>query len=92
MVCPHFNQYLVYRGMLSLFLMLGAQKDIFLSPGSATQTSVTPSSTSGSGLPSLPGSGVPSVRLGTWHTQLGALLLSFCIGCFVSFSLAFVVT
>jgi len=64
----------------------GMQTDIFLAPGSATQ-SVTPSSTSGSGLPSLPGSGAPSVRLSTWHV----LLLSLCISCFVSLSLAFVV-
>jgi hypothetical protein len=74
----------VYSEMLSLFLIPGAQTDIFLSPGSATQTSTTPSSTHRSG--------APSFRLGIWQAHLYTLFLSFCFGCFVSLSLAFVVS
>ncbi|KAF8228797.1 hypothetical protein L208DRAFT_1403170 [Tricholoma matsutake] len=60
----------------------GAQTDIFLSPGSATQTSTTPSST---------GSGAQSFRLDIWRAHLYALFLCFCTGCFVSLCLAVVV-
>ncbi|KAF9465322.1 hypothetical protein BDZ94DRAFT_1254262 [Collybia nuda] len=59
----------------------GAQTDIFLNPGSATQTSVIPGPSSTSpptsdGLPALPESGAKSIRMGVAILPLCALVVS----------------
>lgn len=58
-----------------VLFVLGAQTDIFLSPGSATQTSINPGPSSTS--PPLGGkSGATRIRMGVSVLPLGALIVS----------------